>query len=126
TERLRTAGERLRLASGAGLERRERRLDALAARLAGSSPRVKLERLGDRLAALATRLERPIADVFRERERRCGLAERSLASTSPFRVLERGYSITLRESTGAAIVDASAVRPGERTLTLLHRGALES
>lgn len=126
TERLRTAGERLRLASSAGLERRERKVDALAARLSGSSPRAKLDRLGDRLAALAARLERPINDVLGERERRCGLAERSLASTSPFRVLERGYSITLRESTGEAIVDASAVAPGERTLTLLHRGALES
>jgi exodeoxyribonuclease VII large subunit len=125
-ERLRAAGERLRLAGRAALERRERRLDGQAARLSGHSPGVRLERLAERLSSLSMRLERPVAQALSERSSRTDLCARSLEATSPFRVLERGYSITLRESTGEAILDASAVAPGERTLTLLHRGALES
>ncbi len=125
-DRLQAAGARLRLAAAAQLERRERRLETLSARLRSQSPGARLERLDERLGALALRLGRPLQDLQTARARRLDLAERSLETTSPFRVLERGYSITLRAESGEPLLDAAAVTEGERTLTYLARGALES
>jgi len=49
----------------------------------------------------------------------------SLASLDPQAVLARGYSIT-RNSAGVVLRDASQARDGERILTTLGRGALQS
>src|SRR5208283_5261895 len=44
-----------------------------------------------------------------------------LESLSPYAVLRRGYSITLREPQGAAVRDAAELRPGDLVRTRLHR-----
>lgn len=125
-ERLRAAVARLHLAGAARLERRERRLETLSARLRAQSPGARLERSHERLAALALRLGRPLEDLLVAGARRLELSERSLEATSPFRVLERGYSITVRAASGEPLLDAASVTEGERTLTYLARGTLES
>ena len=49
-----------------------------------------------------------------------------LESLSPYAVLRRGYSITLREPQGAAVRDAADLRPGDLVRTRLHRGEFRS
>ena len=90
----RRPGERLLDAS--------RRLDDLAERLERSGA-VKLDRLRDRVAAVAARLD----------------------SLSPLNVLARGYSLT-RSPDGGLVRDADRVEPGDDIVTTLARGEIVS
>ncbi len=51
---------------------------------------------------------------------------RTLEALSPRQVLERGYSITMREGDAAPVREASAVAAGERLRTQLARGTVRS
>jgi len=51
---------------------------------------------------------------------------RTLEALSPRQVLERGYSITMREGDAAPLREASAVAAGERLRTQLARGTVRS
>ncbi len=82
---------------------REQQVDELCQRLVRDARRV-VEVQGVRLSALSGRLE----------------------SLSPYSVLRRGYSITLREPQGAAVRDAADLRPGDLVRTRLHRGEFRS
>jgi exodeoxyribonuclease VII large subunit len=82
---------------------REQRVDELCQRLVRDARRA-VEFQGGRLSALSGRLE----------------------SLSPYAVLRRGYSITLREPQGAAVRDAAELRPGDLVRTRLHRGEFRS
>ncbi|MGB2936700.1 MAG: exodeoxyribonuclease VII large subunit, partial [Phycisphaerae bacterium] len=61
----------------------------------------------------------------RWRARVDGLAQR-LSDLSPDRVLERGYSRTVLERTGATLMRAADARPGDRLRTHLAEGELAS
>ncbi len=50
----------------------------------------------------------------------------TLEAMSPQQVLARGYSITLRQATGAALRDPDELRCGEELRTILHRGEVLS
>ncbi|MCA9218875.1 MAG: exodeoxyribonuclease VII large subunit [Planctomycetales bacterium] len=82
---------------------RARRLDELEQRTERAFGR-RLERLDDRLVALAARLD--------------GL--------SPLRVLRRGYSVTQRAADGQVVRDASDVGVGDEILTRLAAGSVRS
>ncbi|MEZ6113126.1 MAG: exodeoxyribonuclease VII large subunit [Pirellulaceae bacterium] len=82
---------------------RARRLDELEQRTERAFGR-RLERLDDRLGALAARLD--------------GL--------SPLRVLGRGYSVTQRAADGQVVRDASDVGVGDEILTRLAAGSIRS
>jgi exodeoxyribonuclease VII large subunit len=112
----------LRLAAGAVLDRAGSRVLGAAARLSRQSPAVAIERRSAHLDALAPRLARAIAAPLEDVERRIELAQTSLAATSPFAVLERGYSITQREGGSAPLKDAGDLKPGERIRTVLAAG----
>ena len=98
-------------------------LDGCAKRLV--HPAERLRRSGERLTGLRTRL----AFALTHRVHRCGAhlerLQASLASLDPQAVLARGYSIT-RNGAGVVLRDASQARDGERILTTLGRGALQS
>jgi exodeoxyribonuclease VII large subunit len=81
-----------------------RRLDALDSRLAVHHPRNVL--------ALAT-------------QRVDGLA-RHLTAVSPEQVLKRGYSITTRKRDGAIVRDSHQLKNGERIVTRVADGSVES
>jgi exodeoxyribonuclease VII large subunit len=81
----------------------ERRLDDLGERLQRAA-RLKGERLAERLAGLAGRLE----------------------SLSPLNVLRRGYSLTRTEDQPALVRDAAQLQVGERLRTTLARGQVIS
>jgi exodeoxyribonuclease VII large subunit len=112
----------LRLSASAVLDRAGSRLADAATRLSRQSPAVRIERRSSRLAALAPRLARAISAPIEGAERRLDLARTSLAATSPFAVLERGYSITQREGGSAALKDPAELKPGERIRTVLASG----
>ncbi|GIW71561.1 MAG: exodeoxyribonuclease 7 large subunit [Planctomycetota bacterium] len=106
--------------------RARERLQALARRWGLREPLERVRRLGRQLDETAQRLERAGS---RERERRQAqlgrLAER-LQALSPLAVLARGYSITLRETDGQPVRDASILVPGERLRTLVEQGEIVS
>ena len=108
------------------LDRAGSRLSAVAARLARQSPAVRIERRASRLAALAPRLARGIRAPLEAVERRLELARTSLAATSPFAVLERGYSITRKEGGTAALKSPADLKEGERIRTVLAAGWIVS
>ena len=85
----------LRMAADARLARARARIDAVAARLAGNDPRVRFER---------------------------ALRERALAAFSPYAVLARGYSITMRRGGREPLRDGRALADGEELETRLADG----
>ncbi|HET7671869.1 MAG TPA: exodeoxyribonuclease VII large subunit [Burkholderiales bacterium] len=98
-------------------------LDGSARRLV--HPAQRLRNAGQTLTQLRTRL----AFAFGHRVHRCAARverlQASLAGLDPSAVLARGYSIT-RNAAGEVLRDAAQARDGERVLTTLAHGALES
>ena len=116
----------LRMARSNAFERTAARLDQTSLRLQRWTPIVRIERASARLVNLAPRMASAIGKPLQALERRIERAETSLAATSPDRVLARGYSITRRAGETAALVDASAVKAGERVETRLAQGWITS
>jgi exodeoxyribonuclease VII large subunit len=79
------------------------RVDELRGRLDGAARR-GAARHGERLAAAAGRVE----------------------GVSPLRVLARGYSVTTREGEASPLLDAAALRPGDRLRSRFARGEVRS
>jgi exodeoxyribonuclease VII large subunit len=103
------------------LRRDQRLLATLTARLRDAG-RLPMRRRRDRLIALRFTLHgrgRPMV-----REARAAYAERcaQLDALSPLRVLERGYAIALRESTGRAVRSESEVEDGDRLRVRVFEG----
>ena len=74
---------------------------------------------------LVVSLEQAVAAPFAARQQRLELADKSLAATSPYNVLKRGYSIT-RLLGGAPIRRATDLARGATIETLLDAGRLVS
>ena len=107
-----------------------RRLQYAAQALDGCTKRLvhpaeRLRRSGERLTALRTRLALALGHRVHRSSAQLERLQASLASLDPQAVLARGYSIT-RNSAGVVLRDASQARDGERILTTLGRGALQS
>lgn len=88
----------------ARMARVRRRIDALNARLAVHHPRNVLALAKQRVQSLS----------------------RHLQAVSPDQVLKRGYSITTRQRDGAIVRDATQLKAGERIVTRLTDGEVES
>jgi exodeoxyribonuclease VII large subunit len=121
-----------RLAESAGRISREtaRRIeyamqavDALARRLV--HPAERLRALRQHLEHLVARLRAAGARRLQECAARVRLIEASLKSLNPTAILARGYSVT-RRAGGEIVRDAAAVAAGERIVTTLARGSIES
>ena len=98
-------------------------VDALAKRLVHPAERLRTSRL--LLDQLTTRLATATARRFEQLAAKITLAKASLASLDPNAVLARGYSLTLTMN-NEILRDASQVAAGERILTTLAKGKLES
>ena len=123
--RLEHATRALRFGGTALLERPAARLAALAVRVERQHPRARLEALAARLARAGVRLRSAAEAPLARAEKRLERAAATLEATSPFRVLERGYSIT-RRADGTAVRRASDVKAGETVESVLHEGLLVS
>lgn len=103
----------LGLAAGSALDRARTRLERAAAVLGRANPAAELERRAKQARALVRpRLSNAVERGFERRERALALAERGLESTSPYRVLARGYSITRVAGSTAPLSDASRLKAG--------------
>jgi exodeoxyribonuclease VII large subunit len=118
--------ERLRAGLLASLTAKRRRLDAATGRLRVASPgqRVALER--QRLGGERRRLARVVGEALVQRRQEVRARRDQLEALSPLRVLERGYSITMEEASGAVLTDPASVRAGQRLRTRLAQGLVIS
>jgi exodeoxyribonuclease VII large subunit len=98
-------------------------LDGASRRLV--HPAARLRAAGTLLGQLRTRLAFALGHRVHRCDAQLARLRASLASLDPAAVLARGYSIT-RDGAGAVLRDASRLRDGERLLTTLARGEVES
>lgn len=139
------AAQRVHATARGVIDRAESRVARIANRLTAQSPatrlaraRARIENCGPRLAvaarialdARARELDRAaprlLAAGRRELElrvRRAALAGRALEAISPFRVLERGYSITRKAGGGAAVRSGAELARGDAIETLFAAGS---
>jgi exodeoxyribonuclease VII large subunit len=101
-----------------------RLLAQLTARLAAAAAR-RLERERYRLREHPPRLAAALARRLHQAGARLEVLGARLASLDPTAVLARGYSIT-RAADGRVLRDSAAVAEGERLITTLARGWVES
>jgi exodeoxyribonuclease VII large subunit len=123
-QRVDDLAHRLEMAPVGVVARWERRAVELEARLA---PAVKdaAAHAERRVQRAALSLEPPLRRRVQGAEAALDRGERSLELLNPYRVLERGYSITSGED-GRVVRDAAEVRGGERLVTRLANGMVES
>ncbi len=98
-------------------------VDALARRLVHPAERVRASR--QFLQQLEIRLSSATSRLLEQWRGRIGLADARLANIGHTSVLARGYSLTLN-SRMEIVRDAAQVAPGERIVTNLAKGAIES
>jgi exodeoxyribonuclease VII large subunit len=116
----------LLLSIGDLLHRSAGRMARIEARLAGRHPRHTIKLCGQKLSELDHRLGFAAAHDMKQRAQQIDLLERHLQAVSPEAVLKRGYSITTRKKAGAIVRSAGDVSPGERLITRLADGTIES
>ena len=95
---------RLRYALMEGVHAKRRRVDALTSRLEARTPRRRLE-----LARAELRTRRTLLD-----------------SLSPTKTLERGYSMTLDDTTSRLVRTPRGLRAGQRLRTITAAGVIRS
>lgn len=123
--RQQTAFTRLQSQWRQQLERRSARLAHAAAVLRSTQPQRRLDALAAKLAALAPRANAAMGrQLQRDTLRLQGLA-RSLEAVSPLATVARGYSILTRAEDGALVRSADQVQPGEPLRARLAEGELE-
>ena len=124
------ARELERMASGGSralarlLERAERRCGDLRHRLEAQNPVRQIERRDRRLEALGARLAELGREPVRRRAERLAVCAARLQSISPLAVLARGFSLTTRAADDAPIRSSRDVRLGELVRIRLAAGAL--
>lgn len=105
------------------LEQEQQRLNALKNRI----PSVALTRLSDarvELVEAEIQLKQALTAYLSKQAHRLELLQQRVADASPEKILQRGYSITLKE--GKAVTDASLIMPGDRLVTRLAKGEIVS
>jgi exodeoxyribonuclease VII large subunit len=101
------------------------RVGDLAGRRAFRMPLERVRELERRLDEWGDRLHRAARKRWERADQAAAAAAGRLKSLSPLNVLARGYSLSRSES-GQVLRDAEQVRPGDRLVTLLHRGSVVS
>lgn len=102
------------------------RVDRAASALLARHPRHRVALARRRLEDLQRRLQSAAQANARRQHARLEAASALLSAVSPESVLRRGFSITLRKRDGRPLRSAADAAPGERILTRLHDGEIES
>ena len=130
TQRLRAdlahRSERLRTAVLASVVRRQRDLERRRTALAAHSPAVLLPLRHEQLSARERRLRAAVGVLMTHRHQALDARAARLHALSPLQVLQRGYSVTRDEATGAVVTSVRGVSAGDRLRTLLGDGAVVS
>lgn len=116
----------LALAMSAHLRIWQDRLSRFATTLGEHHPRHRVELHRQQLSTITRRLDLAIVNIQQRRRREVNALAAHLNAVGPQQVLNRGYSITTLKKTGAVVRSASQVKPGERLLTRLAEGTIES
>jgi exodeoxyribonuclease VII large subunit len=114
---------RLARETGRKIEYAMQAVDALSRRLVHPAERLRTSR--QLLQQLEKRLASATSRLLEQLRARIGLAGARLANLGHTAVLARGYSLTVN-SRNEILRDASAVAPGERIVTTLAKGEIES
>ncbi len=104
----------------------ERKLADLAARLGAHRPRPRLATARQSTQRAAAALHNAVGRFLRNQRRLLEERQRQLAAYDPRGVLRRGYSMTTRKDSGRLVTSADQVRPGDRVVTELADGRVES
>jgi exodeoxyribonuclease VII large subunit len=102
------------------------RLDALASLRVLRRPAERIHDLSRELDDLQARASRAVGHRLRAAHSAVVALAGRLESLSPLAVLQRGYSLTRRETDERLIRDAAQLRPGERIVTRLAQGQVTS
>jgi len=124
-QHLQTLTQRLHLAQSAKLHYARAQWQKVSARLQQQSPRSRLQALTLGQQHLSMRLVMGMRRQLERQDSRLRQTMQSLHTLSPLATLERGYAIVQRPASGALVVDAKSVKPGERVHTRLAQGYLD-
>ncbi len=102
------------------------RLDAIAARRVFRRPRARIEELAQRLDELSSRHDRAMRRIVQNARRTAAAIGGRLDSLSPLGVLNRGYSLTMRDRNGQIVRDAATLDVGEDIVTRFAAGQATS
>ena len=116
----------LRHALMSGVHRKRRGLDGAEARLRVQSPRQRLVLARAELRHHADRLQNGMLVTMRRCSASVDARGARLEALSPRRTLQRGYSITVDDSTGSVVRSVVEVAPGRRIRTLVADGEVRS
>lgn len=105
------------------MERGQGRLNAQVQRVLVAA-KMRMLNATARLDAQPKRVQMSVAALLERNRGKLAQAETIAKHLNPMNLLARGYSITY--GNGKAITDPSALRPGDRVLTRMHLGTLES
>jgi exodeoxyribonuclease VII large subunit len=101
-------------------------LASVWARLRERHPRHTLALTAERVERLQERLERGTTAAFERKSQHLEGLSHFLEAVSPDRVLQRGYSITTRKKDGAIVRSPKDVKAGDRIVTRVAEGEIES
>ena len=121
--RIAELGLRASRETGRRIEYAMQAVDALARRLVHPAERLRNSR--QHLAHLVVRLSAAMKHQFADMRARVQQTEALLVSLDQMKVLARGYSLTL-DAHGQVVRDADRLAKGERLLTRLAKGEVES
>lgn len=114
----------LRLARPSDALARQRRLLDLLAQRAAAAPGRRIELQRQRLAHLAPRPARALAETLRRQSTRLDSLQARLQALDPQHVLARGYA-WLDDGQGGAITSAHALLPGHEVRAVLADGSVD-
>ncbi|HEV2295637.1 MAG TPA: exodeoxyribonuclease VII large subunit [Tepidisphaeraceae bacterium] len=129
-QRIAAAEQGLSSAGNERLRRHRERLAGLNAALSERHPRHVVGLAAARVAALDARLRAVMSNCLQRHTLNVDLLARHLSAVGPEHVLRRGYSITTvkkgPKKAGQVVRSADQVRPGDRLITRLADGQIES
>ncbi len=105
------------------MEREKHRLERLTERIPMTT-KMYLQRGNFKIETIWQRLETALQHKMMKETHRLSLLEHRVMAASPEHLLKKGYSITMLN--GKAVTDASTLKKGDRIVTMLHRGKIES
>jgi exodeoxyribonuclease VII large subunit len=125
-QRIATTEQGLAVAGNERLRRDRETLARLNAALSERHPRHAATLAAARLGTLDLQLRTVMSNCLKRQELKVDLLARHLTAVGPEQVLKRGYSITTLKKGGKVVRSTDQVRPGDRLVTRLADGEIES